>query len=108
MHTLQLKCPTLRGNKEEKKRRQPVTCQRFHPNTRHLFHLVSVYITQGRPDGGLFRLTPRPQAIITQRIGVYATPLLQPTETIIRTAHRNLVYIYPPKSNCSPTRTQQN
>ena len=36
------------------------------------------------------------QAIITQGIGVYATLVLQPTQTTIRTAQRNPVYIYHP------------
>ena len=96
MRPLQQKLPTLRGDKEEKERRQTITCQRFHPNTGYLFHLMYAYITQGRPDRGLLRLTPRAQAIITQRIGVYATPLLQPTQTTTRTAQGNPVYIYHP------------
>ena len=56
------------------------------------------YITQGRPDRALLRLTPRAQAIITQRIGVYAAPLLQPTQITTRTAQGNPVYIYHPRA----------
>ena len=54
------------------------------------------YITQGRPDRGLLRLIPRAQAIITQGIGVYAAPLLQPTQITTRTAQGNPVYVYHP------------
>ena len=54
------------------------------------------YITQGRPDRGLLRLTPRAQAIITQGIGVYAAPLLQPTQITARTAQGNPIYVYHP------------
>ena len=54
------------------------------------------YITQGRPDRGLLRLTPRAEAIITQGIGIYATPLLQPIQVTTRTAQGNPVYIYHP------------
>ena len=97
MHHLHHKCPTPRGDKEEKERRQTITCQRFHPDTGYLFHLMYAYITQGRPDRGLLRLTPRAQAIITQGIGLYATPLLQPTQTTTRTAQGNPIYIYHPK-----------
>ena len=43
------------------------------------------YITQGRPDRGLLRLNPRAQAIITQGIGVYAAPLLQPAKITTKT-----------------------
>ena len=96
MHHLHQKCPTLRGDKEEKERRQTITCQRFHPNTGYLFHLMYASITQGRPDRGPLRLTPRAQAIITQGIGLYVTPLLQPTQTTTRTAQGNTIYIYHP------------
>ena len=58
MRPLQHKCPTLRGDKDDKGRRQTITCQKFHPNTGYLFHLMYAYITQGRPDRGLPRLTP--------------------------------------------------
>ena len=54
------------------------------------------YITQGRPDRGHLCLTPRAQAIIAQVIGVYATPLLQPTQVTTRTAKGNPIYIYHP------------
>ena len=93
---LQHKCPNLRGNKDDKERRQTVTCQKFHPNTGYLFHLMYAYITQGRPDRCLLRLTPRAGAIITQGIGVYATLLLQPTQITTRTAQGNPVYMYHP------------
>ena len=96
MRPLQHKCPTLRGDKDDKEGRQTITCQKFHPNTGYLFHLMYAYITQGRPDRGLLRLTPRAQAIITQGIGVYAAPLLQPTQITARTAQGNPIYVYHP------------
>ena len=96
MRPLQHKCPTLRGEKDNKERRQTITCQKFHPNTGYLFHLMYVYITQGRPDRGLLCLSQRAQAIITQGIGVYAAPLLQPTQITTRTAQGNPVYVYHP------------
>ena len=96
MRPLQHKCPTLHGDKDDKERRQTITCQKFHPNTGYLFHLMYAYITQGRPDRGLLRLTPRVQTIITQGIGVYAAPLLQPTQITARTAQGNPIYVYHP------------
>ena len=57
---------------------------------------MHAYITQGRPDRGLLRLTPGAQAIITQGIGVYAAPLLQPTQITTRTAQGNPVYVFHP------------
>ena len=71
-------------------------CQKFHANTGYLFHLMYADITQGRPDRGLLSLTPRAQAITTQGIGVYATPLLQPRQITTRTAQGNPVYVYHP------------
>ena len=56
------------------------------------------YITQGCPDWGLLRLTPRAKAIITQGIGVYAVLLLQPTQITARTAQANPIYVYHPTS----------
>ena len=96
MRPLQHKCPDLRGDKEGKERRQTITCQRFRPGTGYLFHLMYAYITQGLPDRGLLRLSPRGKAIITQELGVYGTPLLQPTQTSTRNAIGNPVYIYHP------------
>ena len=93
---IQHKCPTLRGDKDDKERRQTKTCQKFQSNTGYLFHLMYAYITKGRPDRGLPRLTPRAQAIITQEIGVYAAPLLQPAQITPRTAQGNPVYVYQP------------
>ena len=107
MSPLQHKCPTLRGDKEEKEWRQTIRCQWFHPNTGYLLHLMYASITQGRPNRGLLRLTPRAQAIITQGIGVYRTPLLQPTQEITRTAQREPPIHLSPRSNCPPTCTQQ-
>ena len=81
MRPLQHKCPTLCGDKDDKERRQTIRCQKFQPNTGYLFHLMYAYITQGRPDRGLLRLTPRVQAIITQGIGVYAAPYCNPRKS---------------------------
>ena len=96
MRPLQHQCPILCGDKDDKEQRQTITCQKFHTNTGYLFHLMYAYITQGHPDSGLIRLTPRAQAIITQRIGVYAAPLLQPMQITTRTARGNLLYVYHP------------
>ena len=96
MLPLEHKCPTLRGDTDDKERQQTITCQQFHPNTGYLFHLMYAYITQGRRDRGLLRLTPRAQAIITHGIGVYAAPLLQATQVTTRTAQGNPVYVYHP------------
>ena len=96
MRPLQHKYPTLRGDKEDKERRQTIRCQKFHPNTGYVFHLMYVYIIRRRPDRGLLRLSQQAQAIITQGIGVYAAPLLQPTQITTRTAQGNPVYIYHP------------
>ena len=96
MRPIQHKCPTLRGDKDDKERPQTITCQKFHRNTGYLFHLMYAYNTQGPPDRDLLRLTPRAQAIINQGIGVYAAPLLQPTQITTGTTQGNPVYISHP------------
>ena len=48
MRPLQHKCPTPRGDKDDKEWQQTITCQKFHPNTGYLFQLMYAYITQGR------------------------------------------------------------
>ena len=70
MCPLQHKCPTLRGDKEDKERQQTITCQKFHPKTGYLFHLMYAYIILGHPNRGPFCVTPRAQPIITQGIGL--------------------------------------
>ena len=75
--------------------RKVSSTRKIKPQTSNL-HLMYAYITQGRPDRGLLRLTPCAQAIITQGIGVYATPLLQPTQITTRTAQGNAIYVYRP------------
>ena len=99
---IQHKCPTLHGDKDDKERRQTITCQKFQPNTGYLFRLMYAHITQGHPDRGLLRLTPRAQAIITQGIGVYAAPLLQPTQITTRNAQGNPLYVYHPRAIARP------
>ena len=96
MRPLEHKCPTPRSNKEEKERRQTITCQKFHPNTGYLFHLMYLYIAQGRPDAGLLRLTPGAQTIISPEMGVYATPLLIAHTNYHEDCQGNPVYIYHP------------
>ena len=98
MRPLQHKCFTLHGDKEDKERRQTIMCQKFNPNTGYLFHPMYAYITQGRPNRGLLRLTPRAQAIITKEMGVNSTPLLQCTQTTTGTPQGNPVYIYHSKA----------
>ena len=58
MRPLQHECLIVRGDKDDKKRRQTITCRNFHANTGHLLHLMYAYITQGHPDIGLLLLTP--------------------------------------------------
>ena len=94
MHPYSTNAPPF--DKDDKGQRQTITCQKFHPNTGYAFQLMYAYITQGRPDRGLRRLTPRAQAIIIQGIGVYAAPLLQPKQMTIRTAQGDPVYVHHP------------
>ena len=61
MRPLQHKCATLRGDKEEKERRQTITYQSIHPETGCLSRLMYAHITQGRPDTGSCASPRRPR-----------------------------------------------
>ena len=107
MRPIQHKCPTLSGDKDDNEQRQTITCQKFHPNTGYLFNLMYAYITQGRPDRGFLRLTPRAPAIITQGIGVYAAPATATHANHHQNRPREPRLRLSPHGNCPPTHTQQ-
>ena len=86
MRPLQHKCPSLRGDKDDKERATDHQVPEVPPQYGVPLPPDVPYVTQGRPDKGLLRVTQRAQAIITQGIGVYARPLLQPTQITTRTA----------------------
>ena len=107
MRPLQHKCPALRGDKDDKERRQTITCQEFHPNTGYLFHMMYVYITQGRPDGGLLRLTPQAQAIISTGDRRLCSAATSTNANHHQNRPREICLRLSPHGNCPPTHTQR-
>ena len=72
---------------------QAVTCRSLNPDTAYILHYFYSYLTQGQPEQGLIALYLRATNIISKAIGVYATPILQPT---IPVAHPTMGSPYTP------------
>ena len=58
---------------------QTIRCQRVNPDTAYMLRYIYSYLTQGQQEQGLIAVSPRTKGIISKRIGVYATPILQHT-----------------------------
>ena len=82
-------------------RTQILTCRDLNPDTACILHYIYSYLTQGQPEQGLIAMSPQAKhIIICKRIGVYATPILQPTTPV---AHLNTglaIYAYLPMNPC--------
>ena len=59
-----------------------LTCRDLNPDTAQILHYIYSYLTQGQPEQGLIAMFPRAKRIIAKGIGVYATPILQPTTPV--------------------------
>ena len=63
-------------------RTQTLSCHDLNPDTAYILHYIYSYLTQGQPEQGLIALSPQAKHIISRGIGVYATPILQPTTPV--------------------------
>ena len=63
-------------------RTQTLTCHDLNPDTAYILHYIYSYLTQGQPEQGLIAMSPQAKHIISKGIGVYATPVLQPTTPV--------------------------
>ena len=61
---------------------QTLTCHDLNPDTAYILHYIYSYLTQGQPQQGLIAMSPQAKYIISKGIGVYATPILQPTTQV--------------------------
>ena len=79
---------------------QTLTCRHLNPDTAYILHYIYSYLTRGQPEQGLIAMSPHAKRIISKGIGVYTTPILQPT---IPAAHLNrglAIYTYLPMNPC--------
>ena len=81
-------------------RAQTLTCHDLNPDTAYILHYIYSYLTQGQPEQGLIALSPQAKHIISKGIGVYATPILQPTTPVAHLATGLAIYAYLPMNPC--------
>ena len=72
----------------------------LNPDTAYILHYIYSYLTQGQPEQGLIALSPQAKHIISKGIGVYATPILQPTTPVAHLARGLAIYAYLPMNPC--------
>ena len=75
-------------------RTQTLTCHDLNPDTAYILHYIYSYLTQGQPEQGLIALSPQAKHFISKGIGVYATPILQPTTPVAHLARGLAIYAY--------------
>ena len=61
---------------------QTLICRDINPDTAYIFYYIYYYLTQGQPIQGLIATPPQARRITSKGIGVYATPILQPTTLV--------------------------
>ena len=72
----------------------------LNPDTAYIIHYIYSYLTQGQPEQGLIAMSPQAKRIISKGIGVYATPILQPTTPVAHLATGLAIYAYLPMNPC--------
>ena len=73
---------------------QTLTCHYLNPDTAYIPHHISSYLTQGQLEQGLIAMSPQAKHIISKGIGVYATPVLQPTTPVAHLTTGLAIYTY--------------
>ena len=81
-------------------RTRTLTCHDLNPDTAYILHYIYSYLTQGQPEQGLIALSPKAKHIISKGIGVYTTPILQPTTPVAHLATCLAIYAYLPMNPC--------
>ena len=79
---------------------QTLTCRNRHPDMAYILHYIYSYLTQGRPEQGHIAMSPHARRIISKGIGVYATPILQPTTPVAHLTITLAIYAYLPMNPC--------
>ena len=81
-------------------RTQALTCHDLNPDAAYILHYIFSYLTQGQPEQGLIAMSPQAKHIISKGIGLYATPILQPTTPVAHLATGLAIYAYLPMNPC--------
>ena len=83
-----------------KHRTQTLTCHDLNPDTAYILHYIYSYLTRRQPEQGLIAMSPQAKHFISKGIGVYATPILQPTTPVAHLATGLAIYAYLPMNPC--------
>ena len=86
-------CPT------PEHRTQTLTCHDPNPDKAYILNYIYSYLTQGQLEQGLIAMSPQAKNIISKGMGVYATPVLQPTAPVAHLTTGLAIYAYLPMSN---------
>ena len=81
-------------------RTQTLTCRDLNPDKAYILRYIYSYLTKGQPGQGLIAMSPHAQRIICKKIGVYATPILQPTTSVADLNTGLAIYPYLPMNPC--------
>ena len=73
---------------------QTLRCRDLKPDRAYILHYIYSYLTQGQPEPGLTK------RIISNGIGVYATPILQPKTPVAQLTTGLAIYAYLPMNRC--------
>ena len=81
--------------------RQTLTCHKLNPDTAYILHYIYSYSTQRQPEQGLIAMSPQAKHIISKGIGLYATPVLQPTTPVAHLTRSLAIYANLPMNPCN-------
>ena len=81
-------------------RTRTLTCHDLSPDTAYILHYIYSYLTQGQPEQGLIAPSPQAKHIISKGMGVYASPILQPTTPVAHLDTGLSIYAYLPMNPC--------
>ena len=77
-----------------------LTCRDLNPDTAYILHYTYSYLTQGQPEQGLTAMSTQAKHIISKGVGVYATPILQPTTPVAHLTTGLAIYSHLPMNPC--------
>ena len=79
---------------------ETLTCRDLNTDTAYILHYIYSYLTQGQTEKGLIALSPLAKHIVSRGVGVYATPILQPTTPVAHLTTVLAIYAYLPMHPC--------
>ena len=79
---------------------QTITCRDLNPDTAYILHYIYSYLRQGQLEQGLIAMSTQAKHIISKGVGVYASPIPQPTTAVAHLTTDLAIYAYLPMNPC--------